>query len=150
MRTRLNRLAFNFFPAFRGSGGRITHLAEDWSEVRLEVPLTWRTRNYVGTIYGGSMYAAVDPIYMLMLLKRLGPGYVVWLKGATIRFRKPGRKTLRATFTLDDEELAAVVAAAADVPSVDRVYRIELVDPDGVVCAEVEETLYVARKGNET
>lgn len=145
-RSRLTRLGFNFFPAFRGMGGRITYLADDWSEVRLKVPLTLWTRNYVGTIYGGSMYGAVDPIYMLMLMKRLGPDYVVWLKGATIRFRKPGRTTLRATFLLDDAELAAVRAAAADVASVDRTYRIELVDADGSLCAEVEETLYVARK----
>ncbi len=145
-RSRLTRLGFNFFPAFRGMGGRITYLADDWSEVRLKVPLTLWTRNYVGTIYGGSMYGAVDPIYMLMLMKRLGPDYVVWLKGATIRFRKPGRTTLRATFLLDDDELAAVRAAAADVASVDRTYRIALVDADGALCAEVEETLYVARK----
>jgi hypothetical protein len=38
-------------------------LPEGWrSEVRVRVPLGWRTRNYVGTIFGGSMYGAVDPL----------------------------------------------------------------------------------------
>ena len=145
-RSRLTRLGFNLFPAFRGTGGRFTYLADDWSEVRVEVPLSWRTRNYVGTIYGGSMYGAVDAIYMVMLIKRLGPGYVVWDKAASIRFRKPGRSTLHARFLVDDAELAAVKAAAEGVKSVDRIYRVELVDADGVVCAEVEKTLYVAKK----
>jgi hypothetical protein len=36
---------------------------------------SWRTRNYVGTIFGGSMYSAVDPIYMVMLTRRLGKDY---------------------------------------------------------------------------
>jgi acyl-coenzyme A thioesterase PaaI-like protein len=63
LRTRLWRLAFRFFPAYRGTGGRVTHIEPDWSEVRVEVPANWRTRNYVGTIFGGSMYGAVDPIY---------------------------------------------------------------------------------------
>ena len=72
-RTRLQRWRFNFFPAYRGAGARITYIAADWREVRIKLPLNWLTRNYVGTIYGGSMYGAVDPIYMIMLIRLLGP-----------------------------------------------------------------------------
>ena len=84
--TRLDRWKFNLFPAYRGTGGRVTYIRGDWSEVRIVVPLSWRTRNYVGTIYGGSLYGAVDPIYMLMLMRSLGPEYVVWDKAAAIRY----------------------------------------------------------------
>jgi hypothetical protein len=55
------RWGFNFFPAFRGTGARITYIAGDYREMRVELPLNWRTRNYVGTIFGGSLYGAVDP-----------------------------------------------------------------------------------------
>ena len=84
------------------------YIASDWREVRVEIPLSWRTRNYVGTIYGGSMYGAVDPIYMLMLMKILGPQYVVWDKAAKIRFRKPGRDSLFAAFEIGDDELREI------------------------------------------
>ena len=57
-------------------------------EVRVKLPLNWRTRNYVGTIFGGSLYGAVDPVYMIMLMKVLGRDYVVWDKAASIRFRR--------------------------------------------------------------
>lgn len=137
----------NLFPAYRGTGGRLVSIADDWSEVRVKLRLTRRTRNYVGTLFGGSLYGAVDPIYMLMLIRRLGPEYVVWDKSASIRFRRPGRGTLYATFRLDDEELAAVRAAVAAEGKVDRVYVVELVDADGVVHATVEKTIYVARRG---
>src|SRR5437764_10192626 len=96
--TRVMRWKMNFFPAYRGTGARVTYIADDYSEVRIRLPLSWRTRNLVGTIFGGSLYGSVDPIYMIMLIRLLGPGYVVWDKAATIRFRKPGRTTLRATF----------------------------------------------------
>ncbi|HBE81322.1 MAG TPA: DUF4442 domain-containing protein, partial [Blastocatellia bacterium] len=56
------RWGFNLFPAYRGTGGRVTYIADDWKEVRVKLPLNWRTRNYVGTIFGGSIYGAVDPI----------------------------------------------------------------------------------------
>jgi hypothetical protein len=52
----LIRRLFNFFPAFRGSGARVTYISDDWKEVRIWLPLNWSTRNYMGTIYGGSMH----------------------------------------------------------------------------------------------
>lgn len=144
-RTRLTRIAFSFFPAYFGTGGRITFIAADWREVRVEVPLSLRTRNYVGTIFGGSIYGAVDPILMLMLMKNLGPAYVVWDRAATIRFLRPGRSTLRARFELAEAELDAIRKALGTRRSVDRVYTVRLVDEDGVACAEVEKTIYVRR-----
>ncbi len=59
-RTRLARWGFNWFPAYLATGAHITYIASDWHEVRIRLPLIWRTRNYVGTMFGGSMYGAVD------------------------------------------------------------------------------------------
>ncbi len=146
--TRIARTGFNFFPAFFGTGGRIAFISHDWREIVVEIPLTLRTRNYVGTIYGGSMYGAVDAIYMIMLIRNLGPEYVVWDKAASIRFRRPGRKTLRARFRIDERELAAIRRALASkkTPSIDREYAIELIDTEGTLCAEIGKTIYIARK----
>jgi acyl-coenzyme A thioesterase PaaI-like protein len=144
--TRLQRHVLNLVPAYFGTGARIVHIARDWREVRVELPLSLRTRNYVGTIFGGSMYAAVDPVYMIMLLRNLGPEYVVWDKAAVIRFLRPGRSTLRASFQLAEAELEAIRAALAQARSVDRVYTVDLLDAEGKVCAQVEKTLYIRRK----
>jgi len=143
--TRLLRWKFNFFPAYRGTGARVTYIADDFREVRIALPLSWRTRNYVGTIFGGSLYGAVDPMYMVMLIRILGKGYVVWDKAATIRFRKPGRTTLRATFRIEEAELEAIREATEGGKPVDRVYNVDLVDEEGVVYASVEKVIYVRR-----
>jgi acyl-coenzyme A thioesterase PaaI-like protein len=134
-----------FFACYRGTGGRPQYIAEDWSEVRLDLPLSWRTRNYVGTIFGGSIYSAVDPIYMIMLIRRLGTDYVVWDKAASIQFKKPGRETLHARFVVTDEELAVIRAALETQRSIDRTYWIELKDSSGIVCAIVEKLIYIRR-----
>jgi len=138
--------SFYFFACYRGTGARLRYIAADWSEVRLDLPLSWRTRNYVGTIFGGSMYAAVDPIYMIMLIRRLGPEFVVWDKAAKIQFKKPGRETLRARFTVTDEELAAIRAELDLQRSADRTYLVELVDGSGTICATVEKLIYVCKR----
>lgn len=138
--------SFYFFGCYRGTGGRLTYIAPDWREVRLEIPLSWRTRNYVGTIFGGSMYGAVDPIYMLMLIRRLGPDYLVWDKAATIEFKKPGRETLHAHFIVTDDELAAIRLALDNERSIDRKYTVDLATDSGTVCATVEKIIYIRRR----
>ncbi len=148
-KSRCFRWGFNLFPAYRGTGGRIIFIADDWREVRVKLPLNWRTRNYVGTIYGGSIYASIDPIYMLMLIKILGPEYIVWDKAAKIRFRKPGKDTLYNDFNLTGEEIDEIKRLAENARSVDRVYDVELKDKNGVVHAQIEKTLYIYKKGNK-
>ena len=138
--------SFYFFACYRGTGARLRYIAADWSEVRLDIPLSWRTRNYVGTIFGGSIYAAVDPIYMIMLIRRLGPEFVVWDKAATILFKKPGRETLHARFAVTDEELAAIRTELDLQRSVDRTYLVELVDGSGTICATVEKLIYIRKR----
>ena len=140
------RWMFNFFPAYRGSGGLVTYIAEDFHEVRVRLPLSWRTRNYVGTIYGGSIYASIDPIYMLMLIHILGPEYVVWDKAAKIRFKKPGKETLYADFKLDADEIDEIKRLAETERSVDRIYNVELKDKNGVPHAFIEKTLYISKR----
>jgi acyl-coenzyme A thioesterase PaaI-like protein len=142
--TLLFRWGFNLWPCYWGTGARVAFIASDWREVRVRLPLSWRTRNYVGTIFGGSLYAAVDPFYMIMLMKQLGPGYVVWDKAASIRFRKPGRTPLSATFRLEEKELAEIRHLLLDLPKVDRTYSIQLVDAEGLVHAEVQKVIHIS------
>jgi acyl-coenzyme A thioesterase PaaI-like protein len=145
-RSRLVRWGFNWFPAFRRTGGRLVYLATDWRAVRVKLPLNWKTRNYVGTMFGGSLYAAVDGIYMVMLMKQLGPTYVVWDKSASIRFRKPCRTTVYATFTIDERETDTIREQLNIDPKIDRQYQVDWTDPEGTVYATVATTIHIRRK----
>jgi acyl-coenzyme A thioesterase PaaI-like protein len=144
--SKIDRWKFNLFPAYRRSGGRVLYISDDYREMRVKIPLNRQTRNYVGTIYGGSMYGAIDPIYMLMLIKTLGRNYIVWDKAAAIRFRCPGRETLYADFLLSKAELDQIRTVLQNQKSVDRIYNVELKDKNGQVCCLIEKTLYIAKK----
>jgi len=144
--TRLARWGFNLNPTYWSTGARISYIAGDWTEIRIRLPLSWRTRNYVGSIFGGAMYAAVDPVYMIMLIKILGPSYTVWDKAATIRFRKPARSTLTARFVVDAALAAEIREELNHTPKLDRVLTVELAGADGTVHATVEKTLHVSRR----
>jgi len=144
--SKIDRWKFNFFPAYRGTGARVVYIADDYREMRVKIPLNWRTKNYVGTIYGGSMYSGIDPIYMLMLIKTLGKDFIVWDKAATIRFKRPGKETLYADFLLTQEELDEIELILQTKKSVDRTYNVELKNKDGKTHCSIEKTLYIAKK----
>lgn len=147
-RARMVRTGFNFLPAFRGTGGRIEHVAHDLSHIRVRLPLSWRTRNVVGSIYGGSLFAVTDGVHPVMLMSALGDGVVVWDKAASIRYKKPGFTTLYADFVLPPEEVRAIRVALRESPELDRTYLVELKDSDGTVHTVVERTVYIADKAH--
>jgi len=146
LKTKLMRWGFNLFPAYWSTGAHITYVASDFREVRIRLPLSWQTRNYVGTIFGGSMYAAVDPVYMLMLIKNLGKDYIVWDKSACINFKKPGRTDLVARFLIDGNELDVIKRELEHERHIDRIYHVDLTDEQGTVHASVEKVLYIRKK----
>lgn len=145
-KTKVSRWMFNFFPAYRGTGGRVQYIADDWREVRIKLPLNWRTRNYVGTIFGGSLYGCVDPIYMLMLIKILGPGYIVWDKSASIQFKRPGKRALYATFEIPHKETDLILEELEKANSINRMYQVHLVDENGQVHTSVEKVIYIRKR----
>ena len=146
-RTRLFRFGMNAYPMYFGTGGRIRYIAADWREVRLSLGLNPFTYNYVGTIFGGSLFAASDPFLMVMLYRVLGRDrYVVWDRAARIRFRRPGRSRLTMTLRLSDELLAEIRAGVAAEQTWTRWLPLQWLDAEGEVVAELERELYVADK----
>ena len=148
-RTRGYRWIFNWYPAYRGTGARVIYIAGDWSEMRIRVSLSWRTRNYVGTIFGGSMYAAIDPMYMFMLIQILGPEYIVWDKAATIRFRRPGREPLFATFRISPEDVAGIRAAVAETGRTEKEFSLDLASGSGEVHASFTKLVSIRRRDSQ-
>jgi len=145
-RARMVRLGFNFHPAFRGTGGRVVHVARDLRHIRVCLPLNWKTRNIVGSLYGGSLFAITDGAHPMMLMAALGESVIVWDKAASIRYRKPGYTTLYADFVIDETEVAFIRACLAENPELERTYTVELKDAHGTVHTVVERTVYIADK----
>ena len=145
-RSRKLRRLLGFYPPYLGAGIRVTHIADDFRRVEVEMPLRFYNRNYVGTHFGGSLYSMCDPFYMLMLINILGPEYIVWDKAATIRFRKPGKGVMKATFELTEEKIAEIHAAAEVQPKVEPQFQVLVKDSEGAVVAEVDKLLYIKKK----
>ena len=140
------RCVLNLWPPFLFSGIRVTALGEDFRHARVELRMRPWTRNYVGTHFGGSLFAMTDPFWMLLILHALGRDYIVWDQAGTIEFVKPGRGTVYAGFHLDDTVLEEMRAATATGGKVLRWFETEIRDRDQEIVARVRKQLYLRRK----
>jgi acyl-coenzyme A thioesterase PaaI-like protein len=140
------RHVMNFWPPFLGAGIRVTRLQPDWRAIDVEMKLRFWNANFVGTHYGGSLYSMADPFYMLMLIENLGRDYIVWDKSASIRFRKPGKGKMLASFRLSEEQIEAIRQQLQTQEKVEPIFLVEIRDEAGELVAEVQKLLHVRKK----
>lgn len=141
------RRMLNLYPPYFFTGTRVHFIAPDWKKIIVKLHRTFLTNNYVGTIFGGSLYAATDPFYMFMLIKILGiENYIVWDQAAEIYFKKPGRSTVTYTFILTDEQIEAVKKEVAEKGTIRPQFEVQGLDEEGEVCTIVKKTIYIRAK----
>jgi acyl-coenzyme A thioesterase PaaI-like protein len=137
----------SLYPPYLGAGVRVRYLKDDATRVMVSMGLHWWNKNLFGTQFGGSLYSMCDPQFVFILLRNLGPFYVVWNKSAAIEFLRPGRGRVTATFHVPREKIAEIRAAADRGESVEPMLTVEIVADDGALVARVTETLWVRKKG---
>lgn len=145
-KSRLIRLSFNFFPAYRRTGGHVCFIADDWKDIHVKISLNWKTRNYVGTVFGGSIFGALDPFYMIQLINILGEEYVVWDKSANVQFIKPISKTVYARFLIADELIEDIISKIKSDKKYIITLPVDFQDQHGTVYAKVDKVIYIADK----
>ena len=75
----------------------------------------------------------------LMLMANLGRDFVVWDKAATIRYRKPGKGTVRAEFRLSDSQIEDVREKLKTLPKYEPVFTVEVKDEGSVKPGNLRE-----------
>ena len=146
MAPRLLQLLVNIWPPYLGAGIRVRHVAHDYRSVTVEVPLRWYNRNYVGTQFGGSLYAMADPFFMLMLMHVLGREYRVWDRTGAIEYLAPGRGRVWARFELTDDDLEQIRRMTVEGDKHLHLFKVDIKDDDGMVIARIEKLVYVRRQ----
>src|SRR6478609_5353542 len=140
------RFFMNWYPMYFGTGGKILFWSGDSTEVHVRIRRSLWTYNYVGTIFGGSMFAATDPFYMLMLFRIFSNVFVVWDRSAQIKFIKPSKVTLYAKYSLTSDLLESIKKEVIEKGENNYLFKIELLDAQGTIHALIERTVYIATK----
>lgn len=144
--SRKTRIVFNILPVYRGTRAKLKFVSSDWQEVHIFLPLSRLTRNIAGSVFGGSIYSSIDPVYMFMLIKTLGEKFVVWDKGAQINFIRPARTSLKTKLFLSNETIEKIKADVLSNKEIIIDLPLEYLDDNNKVCARITKIIYIADK----
>lgn len=137
---------FNIYPPYLGAGIRVRRHPNDPSGYRSSMKLTLANKNYVGVHFGGSLYSMCDPFFMLIMMEKLGPGYIVWDQAAKIEFKKPGKGRVYADFSISDDQVNALREELEVARKIHPIFTVQVLNEEAELVAIVEKTLYIKKK----
>lgn len=140
------RWVMNLWPPFLFAGIRVLHIADDWRSARVVLRMRWYNRNFVGTHFGGNLFAMTDPFWMILTMQCLGEDYIVWDKAAEIEFVAPGRSDVYTEFRIEEAFLDELRSATAGGEKALRWCSGDVVTESGERIARVRKQIYVRRK----
>lgn len=141
------KYGFNLSPMYRRSTARIKEVSKDLHRVLVKLPISYKNRNYMNSIFGGSLFSATDPIYMIQLIHILGDDYVVWDKSSEVFFKIPAKENVYAEFLISPEEIEQIKKDVEAKHEIDVVKTVFLTNKEQTkTYCEIRKTLYIAEK----
>jgi len=137
----------NLSPMYRRTTGRIVSISDDMRQVKVRIPISYRNRNYAGSIFGGSLFSATDPICMVQFVRILGNNFIVWDKSSTIRFKRPAYQEVYAHSEIKEADLEHIKAVVKEKGETDFTMHLHITDKERtVVYSEIQKVIYIADK----
>jgi len=144
--SQIYKYGFNWSPMYRRTTARVIDVSKNLHYVKIRIPINWKNRNYAGSIFGGSMLSATDPIYMIQLIQILGDNFVVWDKTASIKYKRPAKETIYGEFIFSDGEIQTIKQQLLKQNELEITKTMTLENNKKIVFAEITKTIYIANK----
>ena len=141
-----SRRRFELFPPFFLMRVKIEQLAEDWSSVRIRLPLNWVSANAAGNMFGGYQASLADPVPALACLKRF-PGYRVATKKLEIDFIRVGNSDLMLHFDFEEGQFREIEYELKESGRATPSFEMQFVRSDGKVCTRIINTVAIRPEG---
>ena len=145
---RVLKWAMRLYPPFLCQGIWTQKFEKEFSGVDVKIVKNIFNRNYNRSIFGGTIFSAADPFYVLLfhqILGRRGFGVRLWLKHSTIDFIKPGNCNLYFKIRLSSEEIEEVVSKLESERKFIKTFRVEITNKEGILYALVHNEIYIRK-----
>ncbi|MES9844321.1 MAG: DUF4442 domain-containing protein [Candidatus Sedimenticola sp. PURPLELP] len=135
-----------WFPPFRAMGVRVLELKDGGRITRIRLPLSGRTRNPGGGMFGGAMASVADAVPALACA-RVFPKYSVWTRTLHLEFLREGRTDLELRFEMSSGQEAEIAEELAQKQRSDPLFRYAFYLADGSLCARAESRVAIRKPG---
>ena len=140
------KLALNLWPSYLFSGISVVEISPNFKRIHVQLKKRFLNSNYVGTHFGGNLYAMVDPFYMLMIIKNLGKRYYVWDIEASIQFVHPGKNRVHAIMSISDEDIEDIKQNTLHGKKYIKTFHTQVLSDDNQIICNVEKKIYIRLK----
>ncbi|HEX7366072.1 MAG TPA: YiiD C-terminal domain-containing protein [Pelobium sp.] len=143
-----------FYPPLFFQRIWVTAFGDDFRWVQVKIKKSFLNINYNKTLFGGTIFSASDPFYAILfdqVLSEKGFKTRVWLKSAHIQYLKPGNSDLSFKISISDDDVKEAEHQLKTEGKFVKTYPIEMFNKEGVLCALVQNEVYVRNlhKGEE-
>ncbi|OOZ37193.1 PaaI family thioesterase [Solemya velesiana gill symbiont] len=133
-----------WFPPFRALGIKVLELEGGGRVTRILLPLSERTRNPGGSMFGGAMASVADAVQALPCA-RVFPEFTVWTRSLHLDFLREGRTNLELRFEMESGQEAGIAQELADSHKSDPLFRYGFYLEDGTLCARAESRVAIRK-----
>ncbi len=137
---------FRQLPCTANTGAEVVSISENLDTVKIKIPFNENTTNFMNIIYGGTMYAATDAVYVVMLWYRLGEDYLIIDKSSHVKYLRPGIEDLHATFYLPEDDILTIKQTLSRKKSMTREYLINITDSNGKVVCKITKEIAIRKR----
>jgi acyl-coenzyme A thioesterase PaaI-like protein len=140
--------ALRFYPPLLLQRVWVRRIGKDFMSAEVRVVRSPFNLNYNRSIFGGTIFSAVDPFYAVLYfeaLRRKGYRSRIWVTRAEIEYLKPAYSDLFFTTSITPEELRDTIAAITAGEKVRRTHEIELRNKSGELCCRVLSEVYIRK-----
>ncbi|MDM1049084.1 DUF4442 domain-containing protein [Sphingobacterium hotanense] len=139
--------ALRIYPPFFFQRIWVKNILDNYLGADLKIFKSIFNINSNNTIFGGTIFSAIDPFYPILLdqyFKHQGIlRTVAWLKTAHIEYRKPGRTSMQFSIRLDEEVLKEALETIQTHGKVVKTFATHVYDKKGTLCAVAHNEIYI-------
>jgi len=114
--------------------------------VRVKIIKSIFNKNYNGSIFGGTIFAAADPFYPVLFDRVLNNGdrkLRIWSKSSKIDFLKPALSSVSFSIILTDTDIELAIQTLNTNGKYEHCFLIEIFDNNNEVCASLMNEVYI-------
>lgn len=135
------------YPPFFFQRIWVKKIHEDFAGVDVKINRSIFNMNANKTIFGGTIFSAVDPFYAILIDQRLqSRGFkktVAWLKSATIEYKKPGLSDLHFSIQIKDSDFNECIETLNQRGRLIKSFTIEIYNKNKEICAIAKNEIYI-------
>lgn len=124
----------------------VIKISKDYRSATVKVNKTLITRNYNGSVFGGTLFSAADPFYPALfhqLLTSRGFKVQLWLRSASIKYVKPAFKDVFFSAEISDDVLTETELTLNLKGRHKQPFQLEMHSREGKLCAIVHGEIYI-------